>query len=183
MRAGVGPADDRVRAPVADTNRDTAPRSASWRGLTTAPDLDWWAVVEPPLNDLVSLADGVWLVIDDPNELRAAAAQRQPELLVMLAPELRFVLAARTIGGWASPAAAGRGGDRDPRGPELRCSVRSEAEIAQSWMVVRPTPERPVVFALRVLDGEIVDRCMPHNHQSLFVEFPVLVAVGAEPVS
>jgi len=48
-----------------------------------------------PLNDLVSLGDRVWLVIADLNELRAAAAQRQPELLVMLVPELRFVLAAR----------------------------------------------------------------------------------------
>ena len=46
IRAGIGPADDRVRASVADTKWDTAPRSASWRGLTTAPDLDWWAVVE-----------------------------------------------------------------------------------------------------------------------------------------
>jgi len=37
MRAGIGPADDRVRALVADAKWDTAPRSASWRGLTTAP--------------------------------------------------------------------------------------------------------------------------------------------------
>ena len=137
-----------------------------------------------PLNDLVSLGDRVWLVIDDLNELRWPRRSVSLELLVMLAPELRFVLAARHHRrlGVTRPRLDG-GADRDPRGPELRCSVRSEAEIAQSWMVVRPTPERPVVFALRVLDGEIVDRCMPHNHQSLFVEFPVLVAVGAEPVS
>jgi len=40
MRAGIGPADDRVRALAADAKWDTAPRSASWRRLTTAPDLD-----------------------------------------------------------------------------------------------------------------------------------------------
>ena len=81
---------------VADALRDTAPGSALVRGLTAAPALDGWAVVERLLNDLVSLEDRVWLVIDDLHELRAAEALRQLELLVMRAPpELRFVLAAR----------------------------------------------------------------------------------------
>jgi LuxR family maltose regulon positive regulatory protein len=81
---------------VADALRDTAPGSALVRGLTAAPDLDGWAVVERLLKDLVSLEDRVWLVIDDLHELRAAEALRQLELLVMRAPpELRFVLAAR----------------------------------------------------------------------------------------
>jgi LuxR family maltose regulon positive regulatory protein len=81
---------------VADALRDTAPGSALVRGLTAAPDLDGWAVVERLLKDLVSLEDRVWLVIDDLHELRTAEALRQLELLVMRAPpELRFVLAAR----------------------------------------------------------------------------------------
>jgi LuxR family maltose regulon positive regulatory protein len=81
---------------VADALRGTAPGSALVRGLTAAPDLDGWAVVERLLKDLVSLEDRVWLVIDDLHELRAAEALRQLELLVMRAPpELRFVLATR----------------------------------------------------------------------------------------
>src|SRR5713101_5957190 len=81
---------------VADALRGTAPGSALVRGLTAAPDLDGWAVVERLLKDLASLEDRVWLVIDDLHELRAAEALRQLELLVMRAPpELRFVLAAR----------------------------------------------------------------------------------------
>ena len=47
------------------------------RGLTAAPDLDGWAVVERLLKDLVSLQDRVWLVIDDLHELRAGEAVRQ----------------------------------------------------------------------------------------------------------
>jgi LuxR family maltose regulon positive regulatory protein len=81
---------------VADALRLTVPGSALVRGLTAAPDLDGWAVVERLLKDLVSLEDRVWLVIDDVHELRAAEALRQLELLMMRAPpELRFVLAAR----------------------------------------------------------------------------------------
>jgi LuxR family maltose regulon positive regulatory protein len=81
---------------VADALRGTVPGSALVRGLTAAPDLDGWSVVERLLKDLASLADRVWLVIDDLHELRAAEALRQLELLVMRAPpELRFVLATR----------------------------------------------------------------------------------------
>jgi hypothetical protein len=81
---------------VADALRNTVPGSALVRGLTAAPDLDGWAVVERLLKDLASLEDRVWLVIDDLHELRAAEALRQRELLVIRAPpELRFVLATR----------------------------------------------------------------------------------------
>src|SRR5215471_16258123 len=63
---------------------------------TAARDLDGWAVVERLLADLGSLADRVWLVIDDVHELVSTEAQRQLELLVMRAPpELRLVLVAR----------------------------------------------------------------------------------------
>jgi LuxR family maltose regulon positive regulatory protein len=81
---------------VADALRKTVPGSALVRGLTAAPDIDGWAVVERLLNDLASLEDRIWLVVDDLHELRAAEALRQLELLVMRAPaELRFVLATR----------------------------------------------------------------------------------------
>ena len=48
------------------------------------------------LEDLGSLEDQLWLVIDDLQELRSADALAQLESLVMRAPpELRFVLSAR----------------------------------------------------------------------------------------
>ena len=76
--------------------RGTAAGSGLVRELTAAPDLDGWAVVERLLKDLASLADRLWLVIDDVHELRSADALAQLELLVMRAPpELRFVLATR----------------------------------------------------------------------------------------
>ena len=77
---------------VADALRDTAMGSTLVRGLTAAPDLDGWTVVERLLEDLASLQDRVWLVIDDLHELGTAEALRQLELLIMRAPPaLRFV--------------------------------------------------------------------------------------------
>jgi LuxR family transcriptional regulator, maltose regulon positive regulatory protein len=76
--------------------RDTAIGTALVRGLTAAPDLDGWTVVERLLEDLASLQDRVWLVIDDLHELSSAEALRQLELLIMRAPAtLRFVLVTR----------------------------------------------------------------------------------------
>ena len=81
---------------VADALRGTAIGSALVRGLTAAPDLDGWTVVERLLEDLASLEVRVWLVIDDLHELRSGEALRQLELLVMRAPAaLRFVLVTR----------------------------------------------------------------------------------------
>ena len=81
---------------VADALRGTAAVSALVRPLTAAPDLDGWTIVERLLKDLAPLADQVWLVIDDVNELDSADGLGQLELLVMRAPkQLRFVLATR----------------------------------------------------------------------------------------
>ncbi|HEV2933474.1 MAG TPA: LuxR C-terminal-related transcriptional regulator [Streptosporangiaceae bacterium] len=81
---------------VADALRATAAGSALVRPLTAAPELNGWAIVERLLEDLHSLPERVWLVIDDLHELRSAYALRQLELLMMRAPaELRFVLASR----------------------------------------------------------------------------------------
>ena len=74
----------------------TATGSTVVRPLTAAPDLDGWAIVERLLNDLESLPDRAWLVIDDAHELRSAETLSQLELLLMRAPpELRCVLATR----------------------------------------------------------------------------------------
>src|SRR5581483_10065387 len=50
-------------------------------------------------------------------------------------------------------------------------------------MIVGPPPERPVVLALGFLDGKIVDARDPAPHQAVLGEFPVLVAVRAEPAA
>jgi LuxR family maltose regulon positive regulatory protein len=81
---------------VADALRGTVEGNKLVRPLTAAPELDGWAIVEWLLQDLHSLQDQIWLVIDDLHELRSASALRQLELLVMRAPaELRFVFASR----------------------------------------------------------------------------------------
>src|ERR1700682_5275807 len=49
-------------------------------------------------------------------------------------------------------------------------------------MVVGATAERPVIFSFALLDRKIIDARDAQAHQAMFVEFPVLVAVAAEPV-
>jgi LuxR family maltose regulon positive regulatory protein len=81
---------------VAGGLRGTSAGSALVRAQTAAPDLDGWTMVERLLEDLASLQDRVWLVIDDLHELCPPEALRQLELLIMRAPpELRFVLLTR----------------------------------------------------------------------------------------
>jgi len=81
---------------LVDALRSTAPGSALVREVTAAPDLPAWEILEHLLEDLSSLEDELWLVIDDLHELRSAEALRQLELFVMRAPEhLRLVLATR----------------------------------------------------------------------------------------
>src|SRR5271154_6817873 len=50
-------------------------------------------------------------------------------------------------------------------------------------MIVGAASEGPVVFALRLFDGEIVDAGVAMMHDAVFVELPVLVAIGAVPVA
>jgi LuxR family maltose regulon positive regulatory protein len=66
------------------------------RTFTPAPAIDGWGVVERLLEDLASLRERIWLVVDDAHELRSSEAGRQLELLLMRSPpELRFVLVTR----------------------------------------------------------------------------------------
>src|SRR5688572_20209678 len=50
-------------------------------------------------------------------------------------------------------------------------------------MIVRTRPERPMIFALAVLDRQIVDGSDAQPHQAVLVELPILVAVAAEPAA
>jgi LuxR family maltose regulon positive regulatory protein len=82
--------------PVADALRGTAAGSVLVRPLAGAPGLHGWAVVERLLNDLATLRDRLWLIIDDAHVLESAEVLQQLELLVLRAPpELRFVIATR----------------------------------------------------------------------------------------
>ena len=75
--------------------RSTAAGAKRVRPLT-APELDSRASLERLLEDLRSLQERVWLVIDDLHELRSDEALRQLELLLMRGPPaLRIVLASR----------------------------------------------------------------------------------------
>jgi hypothetical protein len=73
---------------------------------------------------------------------------------------------------------------RDVRGLEARVSPidsPSETEFAQGRMIVGTAAERPVILALALLDRDIVDTGDAKPHQAVLVEFPILVAVAAEP--
>jgi LuxR family maltose regulon positive regulatory protein len=81
---------------VLNSLRGTRIGSERVRELTAAPDLDGATVVTRSLEDLSSLDERLWLVIDDLHELQAEAAIRQVGLLLATAPrELRLVLLTR----------------------------------------------------------------------------------------
>ena len=94
--AGRGERDpQRFWASVTGALRRTSAGAGLVQGVSAAPDLDAWALVERLLADLAPLDDRLWLVIDDVHELDPEVS-RQLELLVMRAPpQLRFVLTAR----------------------------------------------------------------------------------------
>ena len=81
---------------VGDALRRTDPGSKVVRGLTAAPELDCWAVVEQLIEDVAALPERTWLVVDDLHELSSNEAMRQLELVLMRAPpHLRFLLVTR----------------------------------------------------------------------------------------
>jgi LuxR family transcriptional regulator, maltose regulon positive regulatory protein len=81
---------------VLDSLRGTRAGSAVVRELTAAPDLEGRTIVNRLLEDLSSLGEPTWLVIDDLHELDAGGAVEQLELLLRGAPAgLRFVLLTR----------------------------------------------------------------------------------------
>jgi LuxR family maltose regulon positive regulatory protein len=81
---------------VLDSLRGTWVGSGRVRELTAAPDLDGATVVRRLLEDLASLDERVWLVIDDLHELQVDEAVHQVGLLLGSAPpQLRVVLSTR----------------------------------------------------------------------------------------
>ena len=81
---------------VLDSLRGTRVGSGRVRELTAAPDLDGTTVVRRLLDDLGSLDQPLWLMIDDLHELQAEGAIRQLQVLLGSAPpQLRVVLSTR----------------------------------------------------------------------------------------
>src|SRR5262245_14615779 len=66
---------------------------------------------------------------------------------------------------------------------QVRLIAKSEPQSRESGVVVRPPAARPKVLALARGDRQVVDARDAALHESRFVELPVLVAVGAEPVA
>src|SRR5262245_41737994 len=58
-----------------------------------------------------------------------------------------------------------------------------EAQVTQSWVAVRTATERPVIFAICFQNGKIVDAGKPEGHEAVLIKFPVLIAIGAKPVT
>src|SRR6476620_5584589 len=50
-------------------------------------------------------------------------------------------------------------------------------------MVIGTSTEEPVIFALAIVDRQVVDAGDPPSHQALVVELPILVAIAAKPVA
>ena len=66
--------------------------------------------------------------------------------------------------------------------PSASVIARSEPKIAQRWVIVRPAAEWPMIFAVAFLDGKVIDTRKTKPHQAMLIEFPVFVAVAAEPI-
>jgi LuxR family transcriptional regulator, maltose regulon positive regulatory protein len=114
---------------VVNALRRTAPGSALVHGVTAAPELDGWAVVERLLRNLAALREPVWLVIDDAHEL-GPEVMRQLELLVLRAPpRLRFVLATRQDVRLGLHRLRLEGGLAEIRAADLRFCVGEAAEL------------------------------------------------------
>jgi len=120
--------------------RQTVAGSALVRELTAAPDLDGWVITERLLADLAPLADPLWLVIDDAQEL-GPEALRQLELLIMRAPpELRLVLATRHDVRLGLHRLRLEGGLTEIREPDLRFTVAEARELFDAAGVDLPDP-------------------------------------------
>src|SRR5882762_6890510 len=68
-------------------------------------------------------------------------------------------------------------------GGEILTDKALEAKLRKPRMIIRPPAERPMVFALVFANGQIVDAGDAAAHIAEIVKFPVLISVGAKPIS
>jgi LuxR family transcriptional regulator, maltose regulon positive regulatory protein len=113
------------------------------------------------LQDLHSLRDWVWLVIDDLPELRSAHALRQLELLVMRAPaELRFVLASRRDPQLGLHRLRLDGELTEIRAADLRFTLEESRDLLAEVLGRQPKQVRRLLVRTSVLErvnGELAD--------------------------
>src|SRR5262245_49860562 len=62
-------------------------------------------------------------------------------------------------------------------------AVPLKTQIAEGRVIVGTPAEWPVIFALAILDRQVVDAGDAPPHQAVLVELPVLVAIAAKPVA
>src|SRR5262249_4921702 len=58
-----------------------------------------------------------------------------------------------------------------------------KARHTERWVTVGTATEGPLIFALAILDRQVVDAGDAPPHQAVLVELPVLVAIAAKPVA
>jgi LuxR family transcriptional regulator, maltose regulon positive regulatory protein len=118
---------------VLDSLRGTCVGSEWLRELTAAPDLDGATVVRRLLEDLGSLDERLWLVIDDLHELQAEEAIRQVGLLLASAPpQLRLVLLTRRDLRLGLHRLRVEGELTEIRGEELRFSLEESRALLEA---------------------------------------------------
>src|SRR3546814_4428959 len=66
-------------------------------------------------------------------------------------------------------------------GAKIQGREFSEREFVEGRLIVGTTAQRPAEQALALADRQVVDAGDARVHQAVRVEFPVLVAVAAEP--
>src|SRR5262252_8347681 len=59
----------------------------------------------------------------------------------------------------------------------------SQPELRKTRVVIRPPPKGPAVFPIVFSNREIVDAGDAASHQAVFIELPVLVAIGTKPIA
>jgi LuxR family transcriptional regulator, maltose regulon positive regulatory protein len=121
--------------------RRTAAGSGLVQGVAAAPELDGWTLVERLLADLGSLADPIWLVIDDLHELNSTETLRQLELFLADAPAtLRLVFATRQDLRIGLHRLRLRGELTEIRAADLRFTVAESRELLELAGARLPDP-------------------------------------------
>ena len=162
---------------VLDAVRGTTAGSVPLREVTAAAGVDGWTIVERLVDDLGSLEEPIWLVIDDLHHLASSEAHEQLELLLMHAPNaLRVVLIGRSEPELALHRLRLQGDLTEIRARDLRFGQEEALELVQRAGValtdstVAELVERTEGWAagLRLAVRSLVDHPDPHGFAAEF---------------
>src|SRR5580704_2959549 len=72
-----------------------------------------------------------------------------------------------------------------PSTPDTRFFLDNvlKAQVTQPRVVFGTSTGQPLKFAVGFQNGKVVDRREPRGHEPVVVELPVLIAIGAIPVT